>query len=84
MLEMTDLKESDTWGEKNWILSQVCHVCVNRHGKALPADLIPHPNGTLEFRRPLSLSDSGTYQCVARNEVGVGTAGTLKKVIGMH
>ncbi|XP_054656120.1 nectin-4 isoform X2 [Dunckerocampus dactyliophorus] len=45
-----------------------------RLGDKLPEGVIPHPNGTLEFGRPLSLSDSGTYQCLARNEVGVGTA----------
>lgn len=36
--------------------------------------MIPQPNGTLLFGRPLSSSDGGTYQCVAKNEVGVGKA----------
>ncbi|XP_008285379.1 poliovirus receptor-related protein 4 isoform X2 [Stegastes partitus] len=40
----------------------------------MPKDAIPHPNGTLIFRRPLNSSDGGTYQCVATNEVGVGKA----------
>uniref|UniRef100_A0A669BZ34 Nectin cell adhesion molecule 4a n=1 Tax=Oreochromis niloticus TaxID=8128 RepID=A0A669BZ34_ORENI len=40
----------------------------------LPKGVIPHINGTLAFGRPLNLSDAGTYQCVATNEVGVGKA----------
>ncbi|XP_060922679.1 nectin-4 [Limanda limanda] len=45
-----------------------------RVGKDLPEGVIPHPNGTLVFGRPLSLSDQGTYQCVAENEVSAGKA----------
>ncbi|CAB1428477.1 unnamed protein product [Pleuronectes platessa] len=45
-----------------------------RVGKELPEGVIPHPNGTLLFGRPLSLSDQGTYQCVAENEVSAGKA----------
>lgn len=40
----------------------------------LPKGVIQHANGTLAFERPLNLSDAGTYQCVATNEVGVGKA----------
>ncbi|XP_035004607.1 nectin-4 [Hippoglossus stenolepis] len=45
-----------------------------RVGKELPEGVIPHPNGTLVFGRPLSSSDEGTYQCVAENEVTTGKA----------
>ncbi|KAM3857826.1 nectin-4 [Diretmus argenteus] len=45
-----------------------------RKGGVLPEGVIPYPNGTLVFGRPLSLSDSGIYQCAAKNEVGVGKA----------
>uniref|UniRef100_A0A3Q3Q5Z9 Ig-like domain-containing protein n=1 Tax=Monopterus albus TaxID=43700 RepID=A0A3Q3Q5Z9_MONAL len=45
-----------------------------RMGKDLPEGVNPFPNGTLVFGRPLSLSDRGTYQCEAKNEVGVGKA----------
>ncbi|XP_068444104.1 nectin-4 [Clinocottus analis] len=45
-----------------------------RLGGTLPEGVIPHPNGTLAFGRPLSASDGGTYQCVAENAVGVGKA----------
>uniref|UniRef100_A0A667Y7D7 Nectin cell adhesion molecule 4a n=1 Tax=Myripristis murdjan TaxID=586833 RepID=A0A667Y7D7_9TELE len=45
-----------------------------RKGKALPEGVIPHPNGTLIFGRALHVSDSGTYQCVAKNAAGSGEA----------
>ncbi|XP_039996373.1 nectin-4 [Xiphias gladius] len=45
-----------------------------RMGGELPEGVIPHPNGTLIFGRPLNLSDRGTYQCVAKNEVGEAKA----------
>ncbi|KAF7658456.1 hypothetical protein LDENG_00012610 [Lucifuga dentata] len=51
-----------------------------RMGGVLPEGVIPHPNGTLLFGRPLSLSDAGIYQCVAKNEVGVGKAEVEIKV----
>ncbi|XP_042367845.1 LOW QUALITY PROTEIN: nectin-4 [Plectropomus leopardus] len=41
----------------------------------LPEGVILHPNGTLAFGRPLSMTDRGIYQCVAKNDyVGVGKA----------
>ncbi|XP_061768738.1 nectin-4 isoform X2 [Nerophis ophidion] len=45
-----------------------------RLGDKLPEGVISHPNGTLEFGRPLIKSDAGTYQCLAKNAVGVVTA----------
>ncbi|XP_029310915.1 nectin-4 [Cottoperca gobio] len=45
-----------------------------RMGGELPEGVIPHPNGTLVFGRPLLLSDGGTYQCLAKNVMGVGKA----------
>ncbi|KAM9827177.1 nectin-4 [Neosynchiropus ocellatus] len=45
-----------------------------RKGAALPDGAFPHPNGSLIFSQPISLSDAGTYQCAAKNEVGVGKA----------
>uniref|UniRef100_A0A3Q0SZE7 Nectin cell adhesion molecule 4a n=1 Tax=Amphilophus citrinellus TaxID=61819 RepID=A0A3Q0SZE7_AMPCI len=46
----------------------------------LPKGVIQHANGTLAFERPLNLSDAGTYQCVATNEVGVGKAEEQKNL----
>lgn len=51
-------------------------------GGELPEGVIPHPNGTLAFGRPLSLSDGGTYQCVAKNEVGEAKADVEISVTG--
>ncbi|XP_018529768.1 nectin-4 isoform X2 [Lates calcarifer] len=45
-----------------------------RKDSELPEGVIPHPNGTLIFGRPLSLSDRGIYKCVAKNEVGEANA----------
>uniref|UniRef100_A0A673ABT6 Nectin cell adhesion molecule 4a n=1 Tax=Sphaeramia orbicularis TaxID=375764 RepID=A0A673ABT6_9TELE len=45
-----------------------------RTGGQLPEGVISHPNGTLFFGRPLSMSDGGLYQCMAKNEVGIGRA----------
>ncbi|KAM3590526.1 uncharacterized protein V6R79_011169 [Siganus canaliculatus] len=45
-----------------------------RVGGVLPEGVIPHPNGTLTFGRPLAVSDGGTYQCMAKNVVAVGKA----------
>lgn len=50
------------------------HSCIYRMGGELPEGVIPHPNGTLLFGRPLSLLDRGTYQCAVKNEVGAAKA----------
>ena len=59
----------------------VC-VCVCRQGGDLPQGVIPHPNGTLEFGRPLSAGDGGVYQCVVRNVVDSSKATVELKVAG--
>lgn len=54
----------------------------SRTGGELPEGVVPHPNGTLDFGRPLSLSDGGTYKCVAKNDVGEGNAEVEISVTG--
>ncbi|CAL8377375.1 unnamed protein product [Gadus morhua 'NCC'] len=51
-----------------------------RQGGDLPQGVIPHPNGTLEFGRPLSAGDGGVYQCVVRNVVDSSKATVELKV----
>ncbi|XP_068613688.1 nectin-4-like [Brachionichthys hirsutus] len=46
----------------------------SRLGGELPEGVTLHPNGTLAFGRPISMSDGGTYQCVAKNKVGEAKA----------
>lgn len=60
----------------------LCFPFICRMGGVLPDGVIPHPNGTLAFGRPLSLSDGGIYQCVAKNKVGVGRAEVAISVAG--
>ncbi|CAL1590516.1 unnamed protein product [Knipowitschia caucasica] len=45
-----------------------------RDGKAVPDGAVPQLDGTLLFERPLMVSDSGMYQCVAQNLIDVGKA----------
>lgn len=51
-------------------------------GGELPEGVIPHVNGTLAFGRPIRLSDGGTYQCVAKNDVGEASATVEISVTG--
>lgn len=50
------------------------HFTWLRDGAELPEGVSPQPDGTLLFERPLSLSDGGVYQCVAKNSIGIGKA----------
>lgn len=50
------------------------HFTWLRDGAEVPEGASPQPDGTLLFERPLSVSDAGTYQCVAKNNIGVGKA----------
>lgn len=50
------------------------HFTWLRDGAEVPEGASPQPDGTLLFERPLSMSDGGTYQCVAKNIIGVGKA----------
>lgn len=54
----------------------------SRTGGELPEGVVPHSNGTLDFGRPLSPSDGGTYKCVAKNDVGEGNAEVEISVAG--
>lgn len=68
-----------------WIRSDetlTCFFSASRTGGELPEGVVPHPNGTLDFGRPLSLSDGGTYKCVAKNDVGEGNAEVEISVTG--
>lgn len=70
-------------GEPNTVLIKLCPVfSASRTGGELPEGVVPHPNGTLDFGRPLSPSDGGTYTCVAKNEVGEGKAEVEISVAG--
>lgn len=62
-----------------------CHFlfcCVCRVGSDLPEGVIPLPDGTLVFGRPIRMSDNGTYLCVAKNDLGVAEAKVEINVTG--
>lgn len=69
--------------EPTTVLIKLCPVfSASRTGGELPEGVVPHPNGTLDFGRPLSPSDGGTYTCVAKNDVGEGKAEVEVSVAG--
>lgn len=66
-----------------WWNSALFFFCsVFRNGGELPEGVITHPNGTLDFGRPLSMSDGGTYKCLAKNDVGESSAEVEISVTG--
>lgn len=56
-------------------------MIVCRKGGALP-DVVSVHGGKLSFGRALRINDSGVYECLARNSVGVGRAEYLLNVTG--
>lgn len=56
-------------------------LIIHRKGGALP-DGVSVVGGTLVFGRALRMNDSGVYECVVKNNVGVGKADYTLAVTG--
>lgn len=59
----------------------VSHLFICRRGGALP-DGASAAAGKLVFGRALRLNDSGVYECVVKNNVGVGKTEYVMTVTG--
>lgn len=80
----TENQRTRTIKQHEFAVVKLCSVFFSafRIGGELPEGVVFHPNGTLDFGRPLSMSDGGTYKCLARNDVGEESAEVEISVTG--